>query len=65
MSHFNSAETLRRAIWCEIFVVREGYILYLKEWYKKSLKPKMNQQMLEVDETHSDIQGLVLGNPVN
>ena len=42
-------------------MVREGYIPYLKEWYKKSLEPKPNQQLQEVDEVHSEIQRLCPG----
>ena len=60
MPHFHGTEKLRRAIWCKIFMV-QGYIPYLKEWYKKSLKPKPNQQSKGVNEVHSNIQRLCPG----
>ena len=31
----NSTEQLRRAIWCEIYVIRAGYIPYLKKFAKQ------------------------------
>ena len=31
----NSTEQLRRAIWCEIYVIRVGYIPYLKKFAKQ------------------------------
>ena len=33
--HLNSTEQLRRAIWCEIYVIRVGYIPYLKKFAKQ------------------------------
>ena len=59
MSRFSGAEKLRRAIWCEIFMVWEGYILYLKKWSQKSLEPN-TKQLPEVDKVYSDVQRLVL-----
>ena len=57
MSHFTGIEKLQQAIWCEIFVVREGYILYLKTWSQKSPEFRV-KQLQEEDEVHSDIQRL-------
>ena len=31
----NGTEQLRRAIWCEIYVIRVGYIPYLKKFAKQ------------------------------
>ena len=58
MSCFLGAEKLRRAIWCEIFMVREGYIPYLKTWSRKSPESRI-KQLQEEDEIHSDVQRLV------
>ena len=33
--HLNGTEQLRRAIWCEIYVLRVGYIPYLKKFAKQ------------------------------
>ena len=33
--HLNGTEQLRRAIWCEIYVIRVGYIPYLKKFAKQ------------------------------
>ena len=33
-THYLGPEKLKRAIWCELFVIREGYLLYLKKWAK-------------------------------
>ena len=33
--HLNGTEHLRRAIWCEIYVTRVGYIPYLKKFAKQ------------------------------
>ena len=68
MSHYTrylGPEKLKRAIWCELFMIREGYILYLKKWIKLQ-----DQTSAEVkadpddNEIHSDIQHLVPGEPL-
>ena len=64
MSHYVGPEKLHRAIWCELFKVQEGYILYLKKWSQKSHESRMKQSMQEVDEIHSDIQRLASGGSV-
>ena len=64
MSHFAGTEKLRRAIWCKIFVVQEGYILYLKIWSQKSLESRV-KQLQEEDEVHSDIQRLDPGSSLD
>ena len=46
---------LKRAIWCELFVICEGYIPYLKKWDKASAVG------LHEDIVHSNIQHLALG----
>ena len=33
--HLNGTERLRRAIWCEIYAIRVGYIPYLKKFAKQ------------------------------
>ena len=33
--HLNGTEQLRQAIWCEIYVIRVGYIPYLKKFAKQ------------------------------
>ena len=48
-------EKLKRAIWCELFVIRDGYIPYLKKWNKASAVGSRE------DIVHSDIQRLALG----
>ena len=57
MTHFMGTKKLQRAIWCEIFVVQEGYILYLRTWSQKSPESRV-KQLQEEDEVHSDIQRL-------
>ena len=58
-THLTGSEKLRRAIWCEIFVVTEGYIPYLRKWIKlqdsAKAKTKADQSASEI---HSDIQRL-------
>ena len=55
-------EKLKRAIWCELFVVREGYIPYLKKW---SRLQDTSATDVKADSSggdpHSDIQCLVPG----
>ena len=57
MSHFTGTKKLQWAIWCEIFMIREGYIPYLKMWSRKSPEFKV-KQLQEGEEIHSDIQRL-------
>ena len=57
MSCFMGVKKLRRAIWCKIFVVREGYIPYLRMCSRKSPEFRV-KQLQEEDEVHSDIQRL-------
>ena len=33
--HLSGTEQLRRVIWCEIYVIRVGYIPYLKKFAKQ------------------------------
>ena len=60
MSHFSGIEKLQRAIWCEIFMVQEGYIPYLRTWSRKSPRSSVKQHQGE-GKVHSDIQRLVPG----
>ena len=55
-------EKLKRAIWCELFVIREGYIPYLKKWsrLRDSSVTGMRDESSGGD-PHSDIQNLVPG----
>ena len=64
MAHFTGAKKLQRAIWCKIFVVRAGYILYLRTWSWKSPRSSVTQRQ-EEGEVHSDIQRLVLGSSLD
>ena len=48
---------LQQAIWYEIFVIREGYIPYLKMWSRKSPEFRV-KQLQEGEEIHGDIQRL-------
>ena len=63
-THYLGPEKLKRAIWCELFMIHEGYIPYLKTWIKLQ-----DQTRAEVkadpddDEIHNDIQYLVPGGP--
>ena len=58
-------EKLKWAIWCELFVIHEGYIPYLKKWNQLQDSPKTD---IKADqrggEIHSDIQCLVPGGPL-
>ena len=57
-------EKLKRAIWCELFVIREGYILYLEKWIKLQDQTRAEVKAYPDDnEIHSDIQHLVPGEP--
>ena len=58
-THFTSSEKLQQAIWCEIFVVTEGYIPYLRKWIKLQDSPKAKTKADQsVSEVHSNIQRL-------
>ena len=55
-------EKLKRAIWCELFVIREGYVPYLRKWSK--LRDTLTTDVKansSGEEPHSDIQRLVPG----
>ena len=61
-THLTGSEKLRRAIWCEIFVVTKGYIPYLQKWIKLQDSPKARTKADQsVSEIHSDIQHLAPG----
>ena len=64
MSHYTSLNKPHRAIWCEIYVIREGYIPYLKKWteLQESSNIKVKDDSQE-DEAHSNIQRLFPGGP--
>ena len=51
-------EKLKRAIWCELFVIREGYLPYLKKWAKL-------QDQADPDDNKicNDLQHLAPGGP--
>ena len=57
-------EKLKRAIWCELFVIREGYLPYVKKWAKLQ-----DQARAEVradphhNKIHNDLQHLAPGGP--
>ena len=55
-------EKLKQAIWCKLFVIREGYILYLREWIKLQDSPKAKTKADQsASEIHSNIQQLAPG----
>ena len=64
MSHYTSLDKLCHAIWCEIYIVREGYIPYLKKWSKiqKSTEDKLVDQDSQEEDMHGDIQRQILTN---
>ena len=55
-TRLTGSEKLRRTIWCEIFVVTEGYIPYLRKWIKLQDSPKAKIKADQSDQ--SDIQHL-------
>ena len=63
MSHYTGLDKLHQVIWCEILVVREGYIPYLKKWSKHQQSAKKAEVDENPHELHSDIQRLVPGGP--
>ena len=64
MSHYTGLDKLCSAIWCEIFVVKEGYIPYLKKWlnpqHSAEIDPNKKKKSWEED-VHSNIQRLCPG----
>ena len=64
MSRYTGLDKLCHAIWCEIYMIREGYIPYLKQWIElqESSNTKDKDDSRE-DEVHSDIQRLFPGGP--
>ena len=52
-------------IWCEICIVQEGYIPYLKKWSKiqRSTEVKVVDQNSQEEDVHSNIQRLFPGSP--
>ena len=53
-------EKLKRAIWCELFVIREGYIPYLKKWSRlRDTSVTDVKADSSGEDPHSDIQHLV------
>ena len=63
-NHYHGPEKLKRAIWCELFMIREGYIPYLKKWIKLQ-DPTRAEVKADPDNNkiHHDIQYLVPGGP--
>ena len=67
MSHYTrylGPEKLKRAIWCELFMICKGYILYLKKWIKPQDQTRAEVKADPDDnEIHSNIPYLVPGGP--
>ena len=64
MPCYTGLDQLCCIIWCEIFVIREGYILYLKKWSKQqqSVEAKLSHKSPQGEgKIHSDIQRLAPG----
>ena len=60
--HYFGPEKLKRAIWCELFVIHEGYILYLEKWSRLRDSPATDVKVNSSEgDPHSDIQHLVPG----
>ena len=56
---------LKRAIWCELFVIREGYLQYLKKWAK--LQDQIRAEVrVDPDDNkiHNNLQYLAPGGPL-
>ena len=59
LCYFGS-EKLKWAIWCELFIIREGYIPYLKKWSRLQDASVTDVKADSSGEgPHSDIQHLV------
>ena len=55
-------EKLKWAIWCELFVIREGYIPCLKKWSRLRDSPVTDVKVNSSGgDPHNDIQNLVPG----
>ena len=66
MPCYTSLDQLCHATWCEIFIVQEGYILYLKKWSRQQQFAKIKssrRHSQEEGEVHSDVQWLALSGP--
>ena len=63
----NGTERLRKAIWCEIYVIREGYIPYLKQFARQRdqkevesiQKPVGKQKEKKVDKTKEEKETII------
>ena len=60
--HYFGPEKLKRAIWCELFVLREGYILYFKKWNRSRDSPVTGMKIdSSGGDPQSDIQHFIPG----
>ena len=65
MSHDTNLDKLGHMIWCEIYIVQEGYIPYLNKWSKiqRSKEVKLVDRDLQEEDIHNNIQRLFLSGP--
>ena len=66
MPRYTSLDQLHHAIWCKMFIVQEGYILYLKKWSRQQQFAEIKssrKHSKEEGEVHSDMQWLALSCP--
>ena len=64
-THYLGPEKLKRAIWCKLFVIREGYLLYLKKWAKLQDQARAEVRADPDDnKIRNDLQHLALGGPL-
>ena len=63
-TRYLSPEKLKRAIWCELFVICEGYLPYLKKWARLQDQTRAEMRADPVDnKISSDLQRLAPGGP--
>ena len=63
-TRYLSPEKLKRTIWCELFVIREGYLPYLKKWVKLQDQTRAEVRADPDDnKIRNDLQHLAPGGP--
>ena len=63
-THYLGPEKLKRAIWCELFVIHKGYLPYLKKWTKLQDQPRAEVRADPDDnKIHNNLQYPAPGGP--
>ena len=63
-THYFGPEKLKRIIWCELFMIHEGYLPYLKKWIKLQEQTRTEVGADSDDnKISSDLQRLAPGRP--